>query len=432
VAVLVPGNSRRRRDPFIGTRAMLSETNVIVRIYIRFLPASARSFSDGVRAFLKATNSASSEFDWPLSGRILAIEEDAERANGQVAGSVEIAVPAEVLGEHGGLSLLLAIATYYSSYASVESYAIQTIDVPRAIMPLLHLAGPQHLITDDLAIGALVKPRFLSEVTGPESYLSWLSSSTFDWVVEDELTTAASVAELRARTKAVTHTLTAGTASNGTTPGYIANLTCRPMDAPKLAEVAIKAGASGVMVNVVTMGFDLLGSLREAIGDAPLFANVIGRGMLCAGNRFYYSEDVICRLARLAGADGVYTGPFVGQIETNLETKERIRRALSFQIVRDMDLQKSTAVMSGGLDFVGVWENAKVYEDALLCLLGSSALTMFAAGINAEAMKAAVDATKENADVDRPTYLGELRDRLGRAKCTDPRLLSLLGVGPED
>jgi len=422
--MLVGPRGRRR---FISTKAAVAQSHVVVKLLVKFKDGSVNTFSDGVNALLDMTNSSLPSIDWKTGGHIVAVEDDLDSRD-SLSGFVEIAIPGELLGASGGMSLLLAIVTYYSSYSLIHSYAISAIDFPTQVAVRLGLEGPKCRIAKDLEFGALIKPRFLGDLNPASQYLQWLAACGFSLVVDDELTLATSDAHLKSRCLFISDQLEKGMNGSGTV-AYVPNLTCRPADAPRLASIAQASRAGGVMVNVMTMGYDVLLDIRHAVGDIPILANVIGRGMVCGGSDFYYTEDVVCRLARLNGADAVYTGPFVGLIETSRERRMRIMRALAHPLLPDKTVEPSAAVMAGGLSFVQAWENAQAYDAPLVCLLGSSALNMYTAGVPSAAVREVISITKSSLDLELVEFRRKMRESVKHVKGVDSdKHLRLLGI----
>ena len=417
----------RKQRRFISTKAAVAQSHVVVKVLVRFKTGSVSSFVEGVGALLDMTNSSLAAVGWQTGEQIVAVEDDLDSGLNSLSGFVEIAIPGSALGASGGMALLLAIVTYYSSYSSIQSFAISAIDFPTQIAAHLGLDGPKCRLANDIEFGALIKPRFLTDLASASGYLQWLGKAGFSLVVDDELTLASSDGNLKSRCLFIADQLRRGGGAQSEVR-YIANLTCRPADAPRLASIALGSNAGGVMVNVMTMGYDVLHDVRRSIGDAPIIATVIGRGMVCSGSDFYYTEDVVCRLARLNGADAVYTGPFVGLIETSGERRMRIIRALAHPLLQDKRVEQAAAVMAGGLSFVQAWENAQAYDAPLICLLGSSALTMFLAGVPAVAVREVISITKQSLDLDLVDFRRAMRDVVKHIKGVDDRHLRLMGI----
>jgi hypothetical protein len=87
-------------------------------------------------------------------------------------------------------------------------------------------------------------------------------------------------------------------------------------------------------------------------------------------------------LARLAGADGVYTGTFSGAIDTE-QHAERFYNALNAPYHRSCARKPAAAVMSGGLGLPQVIENEKLYPGDLFLSMGRDFVRPIDAGIPA-------------------------------------------------
>jgi ribulose 1,5-bisphosphate carboxylase large subunit-like protein len=116
--------------------------------------------------------------------------------------------------------------------------------------------------------------------------------------------------------------------------------------------------------------------------EIGIIANSIGRGVLTSGPGFRIAPEVLCKLARLAGADGVYTGPFFGSINTELHA-ERFHTALNGPYHRECARKPAAAVMSGGLGLPEIIQNEKLYAGDLFLSMGRDFVRPIDAGIPA-------------------------------------------------
>ena len=250
------------------------------------------------------------------------------------------------------------------------------------------------------------------------------------FVIQDELTIAPSVRV------AVENGLRAARLASGLDQPlvFVSNLTMRSRPALEVAKELGGVPGSGVMVNLITMGTDIVEEIRSVAPQAVIFGNIIGRGMIASGCDYYITEEVMCRFARLSGADVIYIGSFLnGVVQTRKERCFRLRTALASPIVEGRQICRATAAMSGGNDLAGLWRNLQLYDGPVTCLMGRKLHGWYQRGLDARAVAAAMAVLRRGAVQESEIeFLREVRTaiehvaRLDHAECL--RTMGLAGV----
>ena len=204
----------------------------------------------------------------------------------------------------------------------------------------------------------------------------------------------------------------------------------RPADAMAVARKLKTIPHVGVMVNVVTMGFDILLDLRKLLPTAPIVANVIGRDIICGHGAYFVREKVVCELARLCGADAVYTGPFVdADIQTGKERVNAVRSSLNSPMFAERSLKASKAVISGGLNFQKLRSNQKSYRAGLVALFGTEARRLFKSEASSADIKTAISFTIETFELSDTDFNVKLHDQIkGATKLSDAKIHQIFGT----
>lgn len=403
------------------SRESLRPTSVLVRLSVRFQDGKFSDFISAVDHMEAAMNSGAT------APQIRLTEESPSGKT--MSGEIEIAIPNDVLRNNVGVSMLMAIAGYYSSYSGVEGYGIERIELCEASMDALQLLGPINTLTPagagPISIGAILKPRFApGQPPEIKRYLAWCGKAGFDLVVEDELTNVGDVSQVLNRVRWASDVLV-GAESDAR---YVVNLTRRMSEALEIAEELQNVPQSGAMLNIVTMGIDAVEEVRSRF-MVPVVANVVGRGMIGGGPNFYVREEVLCKLARLSGADAVYTGPFVGAIETDKDRVRRLRAALNDDIVEGASYHPSAAVMSGGLNIVNSFRNISYYRERMMLLWGSEAYKLYTENVPPLVVKDALDVLREDEFEDEVEMKSELKVRVKRRlRSSTDSVLELMGI----
>ncbi len=388
----------------MSTRPMLSRyalgpDHVFVRVRVAFHANAKRSFHESVSELIDSIGvlpgTAPRVGISPGSGQLdlslVSAEEDDPNGAGASRGIVEFAVPTAVLPEEGAIPLMLAIATYGSVYRFVREYQVLDMDFPSESMPQHDLCGPKYGgsvlvpgVHDAPRLGLILKPRFSSD----EQHLRWLirevATAGIDYVTDDELTVTTPGLPFIRRVECVGDELDRVAAHTGKRVPYIANITGSYMGAVGRSVEAEELGARAVMVNTIAMGYDVVSDIAsDTARSVGVVANSIGRGVITSGPGYFIAPELLCKLARLAGADGVYTGPLVGSIQTMKQHAERYRKALGQPYHRSCVRRSAAAVMSGGLGLPEIVQNDSLYRGELYMSLGRDVIVPMLDGIKA-------------------------------------------------
>jgi ribulose 1,5-bisphosphate carboxylase large subunit-like protein len=208
-------------------------------------------------------------------------------------------------------------------------------------------------------------------------------SGGLDYVVDDELTVGTSILPFTSRVRAMVQEVKRVEDKLGKRLPYIANITATYLNALQFAWEAKELGAAGVMVNTVAMGYDAVAHLatNKDFG-LGIFANSIGRGVLTSGPGYRIAPAFLCKLARLAGADGVYTGPLVGSIDNVRQYSASYRCSLTEPFHHGCRRRQSAAVMSGGISLPELLNNEVLYDGPLYLSLGRGLVNPIVEGIS--------------------------------------------------
>jgi ribulose 1,5-bisphosphate carboxylase large subunit-like protein len=382
------------RRPILSRHSL--DDHAIVKVRLAFDPASNHSFHDLVAELVDATGvlpgttpALDPSFDLALVG----VDEDEYSTSGK-RGTAEFAIPQSVLPESGALPLLIAIATYGSVYRFVREYQVIDIEFPTDKTPQPDLCGPRfgpNLIPIDRnasRLGLILKPRFMANEDRVRTLVNAVARAGIDYIIDDELTVGTPPLSFERRVTVVLEVLQRIERETGRRVPFIANITGSYATAMSRAAFAESAGVRAVMVNTIAMGYDVLSELAGARDRRlGIIANSIGRGVLTSGPGYRIAPELLCKLARLAGADGVYTGPLVGdRIATMQQHAERYRQSLTQPFHKSCVRKHAAAVMSGGLGLPEIIRNEEVYAGDIFMSLGRDFIQPFDTGIGADVL----------------------------------------------
>jgi Ribulose bisphosphate carboxylase large chain, catalytic domain len=306
------------------------------------------------------------------------IQCDAEESSSPEArrGVVEFGVSSREFPDRTGLPLAIALASYVSAFSFILEYQVMDIQFPYDILCSDTLPGPKFgpaLLPGQgsAGLGVIIKPRFISDLEFLREFVTDVGGSGIDYLTDDELTVASRDIPFRVRVEEIVAILRRIEQLHGSRPVYIANIAGDYEGAMERAEVAKEIGADAVMVNYYAMGYDVMGALaRDQKFNLGIVANGMGLGVLTKGPLFRVSTELICRLARLAGADAVYTGPMVGLIDSSRHSAAQFRRALTQPYGRNCSRRMGLAMMSGGIGLPELLRNDALYRGPLCLSMG--------------------------------------------------------------
>lgn len=372
------------------SRSSVDKDHILVTLKVGF--AKGNTFERNVTALLDAigirpeTVTQEGAHHERLDLSLVHFDEEESLPTDLSRGVVEFAVPAAIIPPDCGLPLVLAVAAYGSAYSFVREFQVIDIDFPPAY--LVDLPGPRYgdmLIQPrygNTRLGLILKPRFLSDVAGVQKLVGELAPHGIDYVTDDELTVGTTRLPFGERVGAVMSALRPVEERLGRRIPYVANVTARYSTALRLSEEARKLGAGGVMVNTIAMGYDALTKLASGRKlEMGVFANSIGRGVLTSGPAYRVAPALLCKLARLAGADAVYTGTLAGSIDNVRQYAAAYRRALMEPCHRGCKRKTAGAVMSGAISLPELLQNEEGYKGPLYLSLGRGLVSPLTQGI---------------------------------------------------
>ncbi len=274
-------------------------------------------------------------------------------------------------------------------YSFIREYQVLDIQLPLRMLASDMYPGPRFGPAfvkgeETTKLGVIIKPRFTSDLDFLEDFIRDAANSGLDYIIDDELTVGSHTIPFAARVDRIVNTLR-DIRLQRSTPAFIANIAGESAGAMERAAQAKELGADGVMVNSFTMGYDVIGELaRDPDFGLGIVSNGLGLAILTKGPEFRMSTELLVRLARLAGADGVYTGPMVGLIDSSRHSVAQFRRALTQPYGRGCTRLPAAAVMSGGVGLPELLRNDAMYRGPLFLSIGYQFAEARLAGVPGE------------------------------------------------
>ena len=305
-------------------------------------------------------------------------------------GTAEFGIHCDALPADAALPMVMAIASYVAVFSYVSEYVLMDINFPITFLSNGKFPGPkfgpQMVPSDNLVrLGVVLKPRFNADIELLRDFVRKASRGKIDYLIDDELSVQNNIVSFEKRVSTIMRELRMIEDETGVRPAFIANVTGDVRAAMALAEKAMDSGVDGVMVNIFSMGFDVLMELANDQSYRPgVVANGLGLGVLTRGPQFRVSTELLVKFARLSGADAVYTGPMVGLIDSQDHSSTHFFRALTEGFGPGCDRKASAAVMSGGLGLPEILKNSSEYTGPMFLSMGYQFAEYLLAGFDSE------------------------------------------------
>lgn len=373
------------KKPIIVSLANVSEDHIVVTLKIGFILEKCGSFFEGVSQLLETISyGGKGEFKAERTNareeyqvKVIGFENDEfATINGfETTGRIQIAIPLKLCPVSLGIPQILSVSMYASVYSFISEYQITDIHLPDAY--LKHLPKPKYGTSifsgneTDLRIGMILKPRSILNDEIANVLIGSAVNAGIDYIIDDEITVDPEEWRFKERIEFITNLLNQLNTGKQNKVKYIANISGSYDTSLKFAKLADKYGVDGIMVNTITMGYDVVQTLAKNKKFKPfIVANVIGRNLMAGGPKYLVADHIHSFFARISGADAVYTGPFVGNVKSRQEKASHFIWALTDQLSRRHPITKSYAVMSGGLEPKNLLQNYRVYSSPVMFSIG--------------------------------------------------------------
>lgn len=313
------------------------------------------------------------------------------------AGLIKIAYPLELF-ELGNIpQLLSSIAGNIFGMKKIDNLRLEDVEFPKEYVksfkgPQLGLDGVRKItgIKGRPLIGSIVKPKIgLSDKEHAKvAYECFIGGA--DLVKDDENLTDQKFNRFNKRVKETLKLAKKAEKETGNKNICAFNVTAETKEMIKRAKFIKKSGGNCAMVDIVTLGFGAVQSLREENLGLIIHGHRAMHGALTRNIHHGVSMLVIAKLARLAGIDQFHTGTVVGKMEGEEDDVLAINK---FLLSSWYGLKPVLPIASGGLHPALVPELVKI--------LGKDIIINFGGGIHghpegtlsgARAARAAVEA----------------------------------------
>jgi ribulose-bisphosphate carboxylase large chain len=266
---------------------------------------------------------------------------------------IKIAYPIELF-EYGNIpNILSSIAGNVFGMKEVRDLRFIDLELPKDIVncydgPKYGLNGVRKItgVKNRPLIGTIVKPKLglNTKDHAKVAYEAW--SGGCDIVKDDENLSSQCFNKFDARLKETLKMKRKAEKETGEKKMYMINITAETVEMLKRAKLVERSGNEYIMVDILTVGWSALQTLRNADFKLVLHAHRAGHAALDKVPYHGIKMKVLARLSRLCGMDQLHVGTVVGKM---FETKEEVLE--NVEVLKDEfhGLKKVMPVASGGL-----------------------------------------------------------------------------------
>ncbi len=281
--------------------------------------------------------------------------------------TIKIAYPQDLFEQGNMPQILSSIAGNIYGMKLIKNLRLQDISFPKDIIdsfkgPKFGIAGIRKLlkVKERPLVGTIVKPKLgLHEKQHAKvAYESWMGG--LDIVKDDENLTSMSFNNFYERIKQTLKLRDMAEIETGEKKIYMPNITAETNEMLKRAKFVKAHGGEYVMIDILTAGFSVLQTLRQANLGLVIHAHRAGHAAITRYHKHGISMLAIAKIARLIGVDQLHIGTAVGKmegaarevrmIEEEIEDKFIDKKTKQHVLEQDWRYIKPVfAVCSGGL-----------------------------------------------------------------------------------
>lgn len=287
---------------------------------------------------------------------------------------VKIAYP-PALFEPGNMpQILSSIAGNIFGMSTVKNLKLLDISFPKPIIssfkgPEIGLGDIRKLlkVKQRPLIGTIVKPKvgLNSKEHAKVAYEAWLGG--LDLVKCDENLTSQKFNKFETNIKETLKMLEKAEKETGEKKIYVPNVTAETKEMIKRAKLVKRIGGNCVMVDIITVGWSGLQTLRNENLGMIIHAHRAGHAMFTRGKQGM-SMLTIAKIARLVGVSQLHIGTAdVGKMESGEEETKKIN---SFLKSKWHSIKPVFSICSGGLHAGSVPKLVKLLGDDIIIQAG--------------------------------------------------------------
>jgi len=378
-------------EDFIDSKYKPRSTDVVCEFHVEPLGVSMRHAAGGVAA-------ESSVGTWT---EIKTMHKYVERLAAKVFslrnGTARIAYPMELFEPGNMPNLLSSVAGNVFGLDELRWLRLNDIWLPRKFArsfrgPKYGIAGVRKLteVKGRPLVGTIIKPKLGLRTAdhAKVAYDAWAGGC--DIVKDDENLASQGFNRFRQRVQATLRARDRAEKETGEKKFYMANVTAETEEMMRRARYVAESGGEYAMVDVFTVGFSGLQTLREANLPLVLHGHRAMHAAITKNKRHGISMPVFAKLLRVVGIDQLHVGTAVGKMEeTEADVDDNLRASKGAM----HGIKPMMPVASGGLHPGMIPAEVRLFgKDVIIQMGGGIHGHPFGTRAGAAAARQAVDA----------------------------------------
>jgi len=310
---------------------------------------------------------------------------------------INVAYPVELFEPGNIPQILSSVAGNIFGMKEIKSLRLVDLTIPEKL--LKSFKGPKYGIkgirkifrTNRPLLGTIIKPKIglRTEEHVKVAYEAWVNG--IDIVKDDENLSSQNFNKFEKRLEKTFKAKEKAEKETGEKKAYMINVTAETQEMLKRAKAVENVGNEYIMVDIITVGWSALQTLRNQDFNLVIHAHRAGHAALTRNSKHGISMKVIAKLARIVGVDQLHVGTGVGKM---FEKKEEVLENCKALKEGLWKFKPVMPVASGGLHPGHIPQLIKVFGNDFIVQAGGG-IHSLQTRIGAIAMRQALDAALE-------------------------------------
>jgi len=310
---------------------------------------------------------------------------------------INVAYPVELFEPGNIPQILSSVAGNIFGMKEIKSLRLVDLTIPEKL--LKSFKGPKYGIkgirkifrTNRPLLGTIIKPKIglRTEEHVKVAYEAWVNG--IDIVKDDENLSSQNFNKFEKRLEKTFKAKEKAEKETGEKKAYMINVTAETQEMLKRAKAVENVGNEYIMVDIITIGWSALQTLRNQDFNLVIHAHRAGHAALTRNSKHGISMKVIAKLARIVGVDQLHVGTGVGKM---FEKKEEVLENCKALKEGLWKFRPVMPVASGGLHPGHIPQLIKVFGNDFIVQAGGG-IHSLQTRIGAIAMRQALDAALE-------------------------------------
>jgi len=319
--------------------------------------------------------------------------------------NVKIAYPSELFEPSNMPNILSSVAGNVFGMRNLKNLRLNDIHFPENILkgfkgPKFGIPGIRRLlkIPKRPLIGTIIKPKIglNSEDHARVAFNAWVGGC--DIVKDDENLSSQRFNKFEDRLAKTVRMKMKAERETGEKKVYMINITAEAKEMLRRAKLVEDIGNEYVMVDILTLGWSALQTLRNEDFNLVLHAHRAGHAALTKNPKHGISMKVITKLTRIVGLDQLHVGTAVGKM---FETREEVLENCKAIKEKMWNFKPMMPVASGGLHPALIPKIIEIFgNDVVIQSGGGIHGHLLGTRAGAKAMRQALDAAMKRIPLD--------------------------------